>query len=189
MDQVANTLWPYPGPVLWSCPRSEAVLHRSTNSTGQSGFMAPAPLFPRAAGMLLPGNQHPRGGKGQSKNCHSTEPLFGSCPWNHFTSACGTPDQCNRYQGHEVQQLYQRASYKPGKWDLPQAHNRRKDDSTGELNSLSNISSEHMQQQSSMLQREPRTSSLSFETFWQRLDEFLSLGVHYKNFQNPFTTS
>lgn len=65
MDQATNTLWPYTGPVPWSCPRSEAVLYRSTNYTGQSGFTAPAPWSPRAAGMLMPGKQHPRRGKGK----------------------------------------------------------------------------------------------------------------------------
>lgn len=189
MDQETNSLWPYTGPVPWSWPRSEAVLYRSTNYKGQSGLL----LLPLCLQGLQecsnpesnsPGEVKEKGWRATLQNQFGLE----SYPWNHFTSAHGTPGQCNRYQGHEVQQLCQRENYKPGKRGLPRTHNRRKDDSTGELNSLSNLSSEYRQPQSSTLQREPRTGSFDFETFWQRLDEFFSLGAHYKNFQNPFTT-
>lgn len=61
MDQVTNTLQPHAVPVPWSCPRSEAVLHRTTNYYRQCGFTAPALLSPRAAGMLTLGKQRPTG--------------------------------------------------------------------------------------------------------------------------------
>lgn len=51
-------------------PAPEIVLPRSTNHTGQSGFAAPAPLSPRAAGTLTPRKQQPKGGKGESKKSH-----------------------------------------------------------------------------------------------------------------------
>lgn len=188
MNQVTNTLWPYDGRAPWSCPRCEAVLHRSTKHTEQSGFGAPAPLSPRAAGMFTPRKQQPRGSKRESKKSHfktnlglnSSPEITSPVPMKHLASATGTKGSNSSTREQVTNQANEASLEHTTGGKMTQQENLIH----CQIYHLSTCSHraaccrESQEQAHSVLKPSGRG--------WMN---FFSLGLDYKNFQNRFTMS